>query len=119
MKDESILNSVKESLGLLPSINAFDNTIILHINSIFSVLTQQGIGPEEGFSINDDSTMWSEFLGEDKRLQAVKTYMNLRVRILFDPPASSVLMDAFKEQIRELEWRMFVVKDNDREENKK
>lgn len=121
MTNESILDSVKLSLGILPEVVAFDNDLILHINSIFSVLTQQGIGPNEGFSIKDKTANWTDFLTNDDRLQAVKSYMNLRVKILFDPPASATVMGAYKEQIKELEWRMYIVKENDRynEQNKK
>lgn len=113
MKDESILVSVKRYLGIIDDCTSFDDDLMLHINSIFSVLTQAGIGPAEGFNITDSSTQWSEFLGEDMRLSAVKSYMNLRVKLLFDPPTSSTLMQAIKEQIKELEWRMYIVKDND------
>lgn len=119
MTNESILDSVKHYLGILSDVKEFDNDIILHINSIFSVLTQQGIGPEEGFSISDNTIKWTDFLTNDNRLQAVKSYMNLRVRILFDPPTSATLMEAIKEQIKELEWRMYVVKENDRYNEKK
>lgn len=113
MKDEQILESVRRSLGILGNNTSFDSDIILNINSIFSVLTQLGIGPAEGFSIEDNSAKWSDFLQNDSRLNDVKSYMNLRVRLLFDPPTSTSLMQAIKEQIKELEWRIYVVKDND------
>lgn len=113
MPSQSILRSVKKVCGLLPEDNSFDEDIILHINSILSVLTQLGIGPEEGYMIEDDSSMWGNFLGNDKRFNAVKTYVHLRVRILFDPPNTSFVIDAMEKQISELEWRMSVQREGE------
>lgn len=115
---DSILDSVKSSLGITSDCTAFDADLILHINSVFSILTQEGIGPEEGFIIEDNTKLWSEFLEDDKRLNGVKTYMNLKVRMIFDPPTSTVVKEAIESQIKEFEWRMFIVKDNDVENHK-
>jgi hypothetical protein len=102
----SILTSVKKILGIAEPYLAFDPDIIIHINSVFSTLQQLGIGPTEGFAIEDSEATWDEFLGTDLRLNNVKSYMYMRVRMMFDPPTTSYLIDAMKEQIRELEWRI-------------
>ena len=103
---ESILNSIKKLLGIESTEKHFDDDIIMHINSIFSVLTQLGVGPEKGFYIEDDFTTWSDFISDELKLQMVKTYMHLRVKLLFDPPLSSAVITAMNETINELEWRL-------------
>ena len=106
---ESILTSIKKLLGLEESYEQFDVDIIMHINTVFMVLTQLGVGPSSGFSIKDKSSSWDDFLGSDSaKIASVKTYMALRVRLLFDPPSSSVVVEAIKENIKELEWRLTV-----------
>lgn len=105
---ESILNSVKKNLGLPETYTAFDQDIIMHINSAFSALNQIGIGPASGFMITDDTTQWDAFLGADIRLNSAKTYVTLKVRIVFDPPQTAHLLAALKEQVQELEWRLNV-----------
>lgn len=105
---DSILNSVKKNLGLTATYTAFDPDIIMHINTVFSTLNQLGIGPVNGFMIEDDTPVWDTFLGADIRLNSAKTYMYLRVRMLFDPPTTAHLISAMKEQIQELEWRLNV-----------
>jgi hypothetical protein len=102
----SILESTKKVLNLSPDHDVFDQDLILHINSVLSTLNQLGIGPEQGFMIEDDTIEWAAFLGSDLRLNNVKTYVYLRVRLLFDPPTSSAAIDAIKSQISELEWRL-------------
>lgn len=103
---DSILDSTKKVLGLEADYTAFDIDIIMHINSVFSTLQQIGVGPSAGYAIEDDAALWSDFLGSDPRLNAVKTYMYLRVRLLFDPPQTSYGVEALKEQIKEHEWRL-------------
>lgn len=105
---DSILTSTKKILGLEENYTAYDQDVLIHINSVFSILNQLGLGPEDGFMINDATTVWEDFLGVDSRLNSVKTYVYLRVRLLFDPPTTSYLITAFNEQIRELEWRLNV-----------
>ena len=105
---DSILDNTKKILGLEASYTAFDIDVIMHINSVFAILNQLGIGPENGFAIEDADATWDSFLGDDLRLNAVKTYVYLRVRMLFDPPTTSYLMTSMKEQIQELEWRLNV-----------
>lgn len=104
--DMSILNSTKKILGIASSYTAFDLDIITHINTAFSTLTQLGVGPAEGFMIEDDTATWADFIVDDIQLNSVKSYVYLRVRLLFDPPATSYLITASQEQVRELEWRL-------------
>ena len=102
----SILQSVKKTLNLAADYQAFDEDVLMHINSVFVTLNQLGVGPTEGFAIEDGNATWSQFLGNDKRLNNIKTYIYLRVRLLFDPPATGFHVTAMKEQITELEWRI-------------
>lgn len=103
---DSILESTKKVLNIPSDYNVFDQDLILHINSVFSTLNQLGIGPTQGFMIEDGATEWDTFLAGDIRLNNVKTYTYLRVRLLFDPPASSFAITAIQDQIKELEWRI-------------
>lgn len=106
---ESILTSIKKLLGITEDYTHFDTDIIIHINSVFMILNQLGIGPANGFSISDKFATWTDFLPEDnKNLEAVKTYMHLKVKMIFDPPMSSAVMEAMKLMISELEWRLNV-----------
>jgi hypothetical protein len=102
----SILNSTKKILGIANDYTAFDLDIITHINTAFSTLTQLGVGPADGFMIEDDSAVWAEFIDTDNQLNSVKSYVFLRVRLLFDPPGTSYLINAYQDQIKELEWRL-------------
>lgn len=102
----SILTEVKKTLNLAAGYTAFDEDIKLYINGVFSTLAQLGIGPEIGYAIEDATPTWDDFLGGDLQLNSVKTYMYLRVRMLFDPPQTGFLMEALQKQISELEWRM-------------
>lgn len=114
MAETSILDSVKKSLTMLPDNAAFDDVIIMHINAVFAMLNQLGIGPAAGFMIEDAVPTWADFLGEDPRLNTVKQYTYLRVKMLFDPPGGSWhLINAMKEQITELEWRISVKRENE------
>lgn len=110
--ETSILTSTKKILGISADYTAFDLDIITHINSAFSTLTQLGVGPVEGFVIEDDSADWNDFIPDDNQFNAVKTYVYLRVRIVFDPPATSYLLDALTKQIQELEWRLNVTRED-------
>jgi len=105
---QSILNSTKKILGLTEDDTSFDLDILLHINSVLAILTQVGIGPEEGFTIEDSTPTWEAFVGTDKQLSLVKTYVYLKVRLVFDPPTTSFAIESFNEQVRELEWRLNV-----------
>lgn len=103
---ESILTSVKKMLGIAEEYEHFDPEIIMHINSVLMVLTQIGVGPEEGFSIEDETSTWVDFISDMSKLEAVKTYVHHRVKILFDPPQSGTVMEAMNRTISELEWRL-------------
>lgn len=102
----SILDDTKKILGIDADYDVFDLDILTHINTAFSTLSQLGIGPAEGFSIEDNTATWDELLGTDLNLNSVKTYVYLRVRLLFDPPSTSYAISAFQDQVRELEWRL-------------
>lgn len=108
---ESILKSVKLHIGISETDDHFDPDIILDINSVFSILHQMGVGPEKTFSIVDDKAIWDDFLDDDD-FNEVKTYMYLKVKMMFDPPTNSNIMNAMKEQINEFEWRLNVSASN-------
>lgn len=103
---DSILLSVKKTLGLEEDYTAFDQDVMMHINSVFSTLNQLGVGPVDGFMIDDATSNWADFLGGDLNLNNVKTYIYLRVRLLFDPPTMAYLVTSLAEQVKELEWRL-------------
>lgn len=108
---ESILDSTKKVLGIDADYTAFDMDIIMHVNSALATLNQLGVGPEEGFAIEDNSAEWGDLLGGDLRLNQVKSYVYLKVRVVFDPPASSFVLAALQEQIKEHEWRINVTRE--------
>ena len=105
---DSILTSTKKVLGIDDGYTAFDIDVIMHINTVFNTLTDLGIGPPEGFMITDKTAVWADFIGSDVNLNSVKTYIYLRVRLAFDPPATSFTINALQEQVKELEWRLNV-----------
>ena len=105
---DSILTSIKKLLGIPEDHEHFDADLIIHINSVFLILTQLGVGPSEGFTISDKTATWDEFLPDEKNLEAVKSYMYMKVRLLFDPPLSSAVMECMNRTISELEWRLNV-----------
>lgn len=105
---ESILTSIKKLLGPTEEYDHFDPDIIMHINSVLSNLTLLGVGPAEGFAIQDEKDTWDEFIKDDPRLNHVKTYVYLRVRLVFDPPSSSAVIEAMKKEIDKLEWLLNV-----------
>lgn len=104
----SILNTIKQLLGIQSDYTAFDADIVVHINSAFMALNQLGVGPTECFSIDGSGENWAEFVDKSIDLEAVKTYIYLKVRTIFDPPSSSVVMEAMNKNISELEWRLNV-----------
>lgn len=109
--EESILKSTKKILGIDADYTHFDLDIITHINAAFSLLNQLGVGPVEGFSILDHTEGWSDFDAPSNQLHLIKTYVYLKVRILFDPPGTSFLIEAANNQIREYEWRLNVFRE--------
>lgn len=104
--ENSILKSTKKILGVDASYTAFDLDILTHINSTFSIINQLGVGPDDGFMIEDDTETWEDFGIPQKQLNLVRTYMFLRVRMLFDPPTTSFLIEATNKQIDEHEQRL-------------
>lgn len=112
---ESILTSIKKLLGLTESYDHFDADIIMHINSVFMALTQMGVGPSEGFVIEDETTTWSDFAENTMPIESVKSYIYLRVRLLFDPPSSSSVIESMNRMISEFEWRLNVAAESTQE----
>lgn len=102
----SILTSVKKLLGIAENYTEFDADIIMHINAVFLVLQQLGVGPEKGFSIVDANAVWDDFLPGDERARAIASYMGAKVRLAFDPPQSSTAMEALKNTVAEMEFRL-------------
>lgn len=117
MNDESILIYVKKLLGIQSDYDHFDPDVIYGINAAFGVLTQLGVGPEDGFSISDDSTKWDEFISDTARLSLIKPYVYLKTRLLFDPPSSSTLIESINKTIAEYEWRLYVASDGGENQN--
>lgn len=109
---ESILTSIKKLLGIEENYTHFDADLIMHINSVFMILTQIGVGPANGFSIQDAETTWQEFLPEDSNLEAVKSFIHLKVKLMFDPPTNSSHLESIKQLASELEWRLNVSAEN-------
>jgi len=105
---DSILNSIKKLLGISSDETHFDPDIIMHINSVFSILCQLGVGPSTSFSIQDENAIWDDFTEEYANYNDVKTYMYLKVKLLFDPPLNSSVLSAMERQISELEFRLSV-----------
>ena len=105
---ESILTSIKKMLGIAEDYNHFDPDIIMHINTVLMILKQLGVGPPEGFLIEDDTSTWVEFVNDSIKLESIKSYVYLRVKLLFDPPLSSAVIESINRMISELEWRINV-----------
>ena len=109
---ESILISIKKLLGIDENSTHFDADIVMHINSVFSILTQMGVGPANGFSISGKDETWSAFITDKPNIfSLVKSYVYMKVRLLFDPPLSSAAIESINRQISEFEWRLFVAAD--------
>lgn len=109
---ESILNSIKKLLGIIPDVTAFDQDIIIHINSVFSILASIGVGPENGFRIQSDEEKWPDFLDEcdqenPQLYEDVKTFIYMKVKLIFDPPNNSALLESYNNLIKEIEYRLY------------
>ena len=111
-KMDSILTSVKKIIGISEEDESFDADLIMHINSVLMILNQLGVGPEDGFSITDKSAVWTDVIGDNKFIEAIKTFVGLKVRLIFDPPTSSAVLDSINKTISELEWRINVMVEN-------
>lgn len=114
--EESILISIRLSLGITEDCEDFDQIILPLINNAFSTLRQLGVGPAEGFVIEDDSTNWNEYTQDKPRWSSVKTYISQKVRLAFDPPTNGSLLEALKESIKELEVRLNIEAETSGEE---
>lgn len=106
---ESILTSIKKMLGIVEDYEHFDPEIIMHINSVLMIMTQLGVGPSEGFFIKDKFDIWSDFLPNLRSYEGVKSYVYLKVKLLFDPPSSSIVLNSMTDMAKELEWRLNVI----------
>lgn len=113
---ESILTSIKKLLGIAEEYEHFDPDIIMHINSVFSVLTQLGVGPNKGFYITSKEDIWDNFISDDSNLECIKSYIYIKVKLLFDPPLGSAVLDSMNRMISELEWRLNVMCDTNKEQ---
>ena len=111
--EEKILSSIKKLLGLNDGVTVFDTDIVIHINTVFANLTQMGVGPQDdegkniGFKISTGNEVWGDFTDNDILIDNVKTYIYIKVKMVFDPPTSSALIDAYNAQAKELEWRLY------------
>lgn len=105
---ESILTSIKKLLGITEEYEHFDADLIMHINSVLMILSQMGVGPEGGFRIVDKADLWEDIVSETDDLEAIRTYIYLKVKLMFDPPSSSAVMEATNRMISELEWRLYI-----------
>lgn len=111
--EEKILSSIKKLLGLNDSVTVFDTDIVIHINTVFASLAQMGVGPKNsdgeniGFKISTGNEVWGDFTANDILIENVKTYVYIKVKMVFDPPTSSALIDAYNAQAKELEWRLY------------
>lgn len=107
---KSILTSTKKAIGVDKTCDHFDQDIIIHINTALMILTDLGVGPSTGFSITDKTAEWTDFLpSTSKRFEGAKSYVHLKVRMLFDPPSNAALKDAILQSLSELEWRLNVI----------
>ena len=112
---ESILTSIKKLLGITEEYDHFDQDIIMHINSVFMILTQIGVGPSDGFSITDESATWADFVQYNPKIKPewLQSYVYMKVKTMFDPPTGSVIMDSMNRMIDELEWRLYMASESD------
>ena len=108
--EESILTSIKKLLGIVEDYTQFDTDIIIHINSAISILTQLGVGSSDGFSITDKRATWRDFVGDSSIsiLSMSKTFIYMKVRLIFDPPQSSAAIESLKQLIDEMSFRITV-----------
>ncbi len=108
---DSILTSIKKMLGIVEADTSFDIDVVMHINSVLFILTQLGVGPAIGFVIKDKSEKWTDFLSDEVTLESVKSFVYMKVKLLFDPPLSSAVIESTNKLISELEWRLQVAAD--------
>ena len=114
---DSILTSIKKMLGITEEYTMFDIDLTMHINSVFMILTQLGVGPSDGFFIQDKFDSWSDFVPDTKKIDLIKSYTYLKVKLLFDPPLSSAVIESMNRQISEFEWRINAAVDKEVTQN--
>ena len=117
--EESILKTIKQLIGCPDDFEQFDLDLMIHINSAFATLTHLGVGPKEGYRITGAYNVWSEFEDDSQKLSLIKDYVYIKTRLLFDPPTSGSLMDSLKEQLKEMEWRLYMLYDPISEDDEK
>ena len=117
--EESILKTIKQLIGCPDDFEQFDLDLIVHINLAFATLTHIGVGPKEGYRITGADNAWSEFEDDAQKLSLIKDYVYIKTRLLFDPPISGSLMDSLKEQLKEMEWRLYMLYDPISEDDEK
>ena len=105
---ESIFKSIKKLIGIADDNKDFDTDLFIHINSVFSILTQLGVGPKDGFEIASGNELWSDFISDNKKLKMASSFIYFKVKLLFDPPTNSALLQSINDQIKELEFRLTV-----------
>ena len=108
---DSILMTIRKLVCGDPYADHFDTDLLVHINACFSILNQLGVGPENGFVVTDETQSWSSYSDNDLILNMVKTYVTLKVRVIFDPPLTSSVLEAMNKEISQLEWRLNVAVD--------
>jgi len=113
---ESILLTIKQMLGIPSEYSVFDEELAVYINTVIAALRQLGVGPENGFAITGENESWEDYIGDTLMYENVKAYIYLKVRMMFDPPSSSFVLEAFKNQAAEIEWRIYIQADEDRDE---
>lgn len=111
--ETSILKSIKKLLGIPADVTQFDADLMTHINSVFATLTQLGVGPPNGFIIDDDLDAWNQFITDFSKWSFIKSYVYLKVKLLFDPPINASVIESINRQISELEWRIYMEANND------
>ena len=104
--EENILDSIKKLLGIPEDYTAFDQDIMIHVNSVFMILYELGVGPSNGYSLKDGTEKWGDFISDDENLEGIKTYVYMKVKTIFDPPLNSAVLASMKELISEFEWRI-------------
>ena len=106
--ETSILKSINKLLAIPAAVTQFDADLMTHINSVFATLTQLGVGPPNGFIIDDDLDAWNQFITDFSKWSFIKSYVYLKVKLLFDPPLNASVIESMKHLISELEWRIYV-----------
>lgn len=104
--NESILTSIKKLLGIAEDYEHFDQDIIAHINAALMIVTQLGVGPEQGYIVTDKNATWGDFVNSETNVAALISYVYIKVKLMFDPPQNSFTIDSLNRQASEFEWRL-------------